>query len=76
MVFARSLRGQEFRVRTYSTPNNESLRANTQDGKMILPEGAHFLYYLVQTIVDYHIDRSEGRQQTEIIGVYLHRADA
>jgi hypothetical protein len=76
MVFARSLDGQEFRVSTCATQNNESLRANAEDGKMILPEGAQFLHYVIQTILDYDTDRSGGRQQTEIIGVYLHRADA
>jgi hypothetical protein len=58
------------------TGNDESLRANTQDGTIMLPEGAKFLHYVIQTVVDYDHDRSGGRQQTEIIGVYLHRADA
>jgi hypothetical protein len=76
IVFARSLDGQEFRASIYPTKNRESLRANVQDGKVILPEGAQFLHYVVQTIVDYHVDRSGGQQQMVILGVYLHRADA
>lgn len=76
LVFARSFDGQEFRVSIDTTPNNESLCANLQNGELMLPEGAKFLHYVVQTTVDYHVDRSGGLQQTEIQGVYLHRADA
>ncbi|KHN95358.1 uncharacterized protein MAM_06862 [Metarhizium album ARSEF 1941] len=76
LVFARSFDGQEFRVSIDTTPNNESLHANTQDGEMRLPEGAKFLHYVVQTIIDYNVDRSGSLQTTEIQGVYVHRADA
>ncbi|OAA49398.1 hypothetical protein NOR_01321 [Metarhizium rileyi] len=76
LAFARSLDGQEFRVSIDTTQNNESLRSSTQDGAMILPEGAKFLHYVVQTMVDYNVDRSGSLQMTEIQGVYLHRADA
>lgn len=76
LAFARSLDGQEFRVAIETTPNNESLNANAQNGEMILPEGAKFLHYVVQTTINYHIDRSGGLQQTDIQGVYLRRADA
>jgi hypothetical protein len=76
LVFARSLDGQEFHVAIDTTPNNESLGANAQNGEMILPEGAKFLHYVVQTTINYHVDRSGGLQRTEIQGVYLRRADA
>lgn len=76
LVFARSIDGQELRVSVDTTPNNESLGSDVQNGEMILPEGAKFLHYVVQTTVDYHVDRSGGSQQTSIQGVYLHRADA
>ncbi|KIE01958.1 hypothetical protein MAJ_02180, partial [Metarhizium majus ARSEF 297] len=76
LAFARSFDGQELRVSIDTTPNNESLYASTEDGKMRLPEGAQFLHYVVQTMVDYNVDRSGSLQRTEIQGVYVHRADA
>ncbi|KAL7921159.1 hypothetical protein ACQKWADRAFT_321648 [Trichoderma austrokoningii] len=75
LVFARAFDGQEFLVGIDTTPNNEALSA-TPDGDLVLPEGAEFLHYVLQISVDYNADRSGGLQTTEILGVYVHRADA
>lgn len=75
LLFARAFDGQEFLVGIDTTPNDEALTA-TQDGDLVLPEGAKFLHYVLQVSVDYDADRSGGLQTTEILGVYVHRADA
>ncbi|KAK1252957.1 hypothetical protein MKX08_004144 [Trichoderma sp. CBMAI-0020] len=75
LLFARAFDGQEFLVGIDTTPNNEALIA-TPDGDIVLPEGAKFLHYVLQISVDYNADRSGSLQTTEILGVYIHRADA
>ncbi|KAL7804654.1 hypothetical protein V8C44DRAFT_342909 [Trichoderma aethiopicum] len=76
LVFARSFDNKEFTVGIETTPNNESLPASPSDGELRLPEGARFLHYVLQIIVDYNADRSGAAQATEIQGAYVHRADA
>ncbi|PTB45635.1 uncharacterized protein TrAFT101_001069 [Trichoderma asperellum] len=75
LLFARAFDGQEFLVGIDTTPNNEGVAANP-DGDLVLPEGAKFLHYVLQISVDYNADRSGSLQTTEILGVYVHRADA
>ncbi|KAL6884152.1 hypothetical protein HDV57DRAFT_447000 [Trichoderma longibrachiatum] len=76
LVFARSFDGKEFVVGIETTPNNESLPASPADGELRLPDGARLLHYVVQIIVDYNTDRSGAAQTTEILGAYVHRANA
>ncbi|KAL7820896.1 hypothetical protein V8C26DRAFT_391852 [Trichoderma gracile] len=76
LVFARAFDGKEFIVGIDTAPNNESLAASTSDGELRLPEGARFLHYVLQSTIDYNADRSGAAQTTEILGAYVHRADA
>ena len=75
LVYAKAAAGQVFLVGIDTTPNNDSLLANT-DGSIILPTGTDLLHYVVQTTIDYNKDRTGSVQETEIEGSYIHRADA
>lgn len=74
-VFAKAPSEQVFLVGIYTTPNTESLPVD-QAGNLILPNGATFLHYVLQTNVDYNSDRTGSQQWTEILGSFVHRADA
>ncbi|GJN70036.1 hypothetical protein PLICBS_004088 [Purpureocillium lilacinum] len=74
-AFARTPAGQEFTMRINTTPNNESFTVRN-DGQVQLPNSARFLHYVLQTIIDYNVDRSGAAQTAEIEGSYVHRADA
>ncbi|GJN84169.1 hypothetical protein PLIIFM63780_007724 [Purpureocillium lilacinum] len=81
LLFARAPAGHEFTIRIDTTPNNESLRARAGStgsggGALLLPDGARFLHYVLQTTVDYNVDRTGAAQTAEIEGAYVHRADA
>ncbi|KFA70138.1 hypothetical protein S40285_06614 [Stachybotrys chlorohalonatus IBT 40285] len=67
--------GHVFVVKIDTTPNNESIPMNA-DGKIVLPNGATFLHYVVQRVIDYNADRNGSIQWYEIEGTYVHRADA
>ncbi|KAI5462011.1 hypothetical protein BGZ63DRAFT_382802 [Mariannaea sp. PMI_226] len=73
-VFARAPAGQVFLIGIDTTPNNESLPASP-DGALVLPEGAT-LHYVLQTTIDYNMDRTGSAQSTNIEGSYIRRADA
>lgn len=75
LVFARAPAGQVFLVGVDTTPNIESVDA-TPDGELILPGGAVFLHYVLQTTIDYNADRSGSSQTTQVEGSYVHRPDA
>ncbi|TFB03499.1 hypothetical protein CCMA1212_004374 [Trichoderma ghanense] len=75
-AFARSFDDKEFIVGIDTATNNESLPASSADGELRLPDGARFLHYVVQITIDYNIDRSGAAQTTDILGSYVHRADA
>jgi hypothetical protein len=75
MIFARAPAEQVFLVGICTTPNTESLPVD-QAGNLIVPNGAKFLHYLLQTNVDYNVDRSGSKQWTDILGCFVHRADA
>ncbi|KEY68868.1 hypothetical protein S7711_03804 [Stachybotrys chartarum IBT 7711] len=74
-VHATAPAGHVFIVRIDTTPNNESIPM-TADGKIVLPDGASFLHYVVQRVIDYNADRNGSIQWYEIEGTYVHRADA
>jgi hypothetical protein len=75
MIFAKAPAEQVFLVGICTTPNTESLPMD-QNGNLILPDGATFLHYVLQTSVDYNADRTGSKQWTEILGSFVHRADA
>lgn len=75
LVYAKAPAGQVFLVSVHVAPNNESLLMHT-DGSVILPRGVESLHYVVQTTVDYNIDRTDCVQETQIEGTYARRADA
>jgi hypothetical protein len=77
LVYARRTGPHEFVVGIVTTPNNENL-PQSKDGHahVQLPDGSDHLHYVLQTRVDYHLDRSGQVQTTEIEGTYAHRKDA
>ncbi|KAH7305485.1 hypothetical protein B0I35DRAFT_443869 [Stachybotrys elegans] len=75
IIFAKAPSEQVFLVGIFTTPNTESLPAN-QAETLILPDGATFLHYVLKTTVDYNADRTGSKQWTEILGSFVHRADA
>ncbi|KAK4071785.1 hypothetical protein Purlil1_13333 [Purpureocillium lilacinum] len=46
------------------------------EGALRFPDGARFLHYVLQTTIDYNVDRSGSVQTANIEGAYVHRADA
>ncbi|KAH7176001.1 hypothetical protein EDB81DRAFT_30841 [Dactylonectria macrodidyma] len=75
LVFARAPAGQVFLVRIDATLNNESLLASPA-GTVVLPQGSDRLHYVLQTTIDYNLDRTGSVQSTKVQGTYAHRADA
>ncbi|TPX12999.1 uncharacterized protein E0L32_006644 [Thyridium curvatum] len=75
LVYARAPAGQVFLVGIDTAPNNESLPANL-DGTVNAPQGPKSLHYVLQTTIDYNLDRTGAAQTTEIQGAYIHRVDA
>lgn len=76
LVFARAPAGQQFLLSIDTTPNDESLAVSPSNGEVVLPQGVKFLHYVVQTTIDYNVDRTGAVQASQIEGVYAHRADA
>lgn len=74
MVYAKAYSGQELFIEIITTPNNLGL-ASRDDGTPDLPEGSQ-LYYVLQSKVDYNIDRSGAAKEVMIEGCFLHRGDA
>ncbi|KAM6513774.1 hypothetical protein FALCPG4_014989 [Fusarium falciforme] len=74
-VFARAPAGQVFLIEIDTTLNNESLLASP-DGTVVIPQGSDRLHYVLQTTVDYNLDRTCSVPSTKIQGTYVHRAHA
>ena len=75
LVFARAPAGQVFLIGIDTTPNNESL-VGDPNGGVVLPQKTDLLHYVLQTTIDYNLDRTGSVQATDIEGTYVHRADA
>ncbi|KAM3437924.1 hypothetical protein MY4824_003573 [Beauveria thailandica] len=75
LVFGRAPTGSEMHIAIETGPNQESLTMRP-DGRLFLPDGAQFLHYILQTSIDYNVDRCGCRLTTEIIGAYVHRQNA
>jgi hypothetical protein len=75
LVFARAPTGQEFLIEIDTTLNNESLLASP-DGTIVIPQGSDRLHYVLQTTINYNLDRTCSVPSTKIQGTYLHRAHA
>ncbi|KAI8648973.1 hypothetical protein NCS55_01470300 [Fusarium keratoplasticum] len=67
LVFARAPGGQVFLVRIDTTLNNESLLASP-DGTIVLPQGCDTLHYVLQTTIDYNMDRAGSVPLTKVQG--------
>ncbi|KAK1760253.1 hypothetical protein QBC47DRAFT_408339 [Echria macrotheca] len=76
MVYAKAPAGQVFKVSIDTKPNNEQLPEDPVKHVPVLPKGFDHLHYVLQTKIDYNLDRSGAIQQTEIEGCYVKRADA
>ncbi|KAM6513445.1 hypothetical protein FALCPG4_015864 [Fusarium falciforme] len=75
LVFARAPAGQVFLVRIDTTLNDESLLASP-DGTVAIPQGSDRLHYVLQTTIDYNLDRTCSVPSTKIQRTYVHRAHA
>lgn len=75
LVFGRASTGSEFRISISTTPNQESLTM-ASDGTLLLPDGLKHLHYVLQTNIDYNVDRCGCTLATEIVGAYVHRQHA
>ncbi|WAO97031.1 Hypothetical protein NCS54_01473500 [Fusarium falciforme] len=67
LVFARAPAGQEFLIEIDTTLNNESLLASP-DGTVVIPQGSDRLHYVLQTTIDYNLDRTCSVPSTKIQG--------
>lgn len=77
VVHARRPSKHDFLVGISTTLNNEHLPTKKDNPfELQLPQGSDQLYYLLQTTVDYNVDRSGAVQGVEIEGVYVYYADA
>jgi hypothetical protein len=63
--------GQIFEVQIETEPNSNNLPSNAHSGRV---EGA--LHHVLQQTINYNDDRTGAKQETEIEGTFLKRADA